>query len=80
MIEKFWNAKKNNLSFVELWGDGTPTRDFLYVDDAVDGLILAAEKYEDTLPLNLGSGDEISIEKLAFLIMNLFGKIGLERI
>jgi GDP-L-fucose synthase len=72
MIEKFWNAKKNNLSFVELWGDGTPTRDFLYVDDAVDGLILAAEKYEDTLPLNLGSGDEISIEKLAFLIMNLF--------
>ena len=72
MIEKFWNAKKNNLSFVELWGDGTPTRDLLYVDDAVDGLILAAEKYEDTLPLNLGSGDEISIEKLAFLIMNLF--------
>jgi GDP-L-fucose synthase len=71
MIEKFWNAKKNNLSFVELWGDGTPTRDFLYVDDAADGLILAAEKYEDTLPLNLGSGNEITIKKLAFLIMKL---------
>jgi GDP-L-fucose synthase len=72
IIEKFWYAKKNNLSFVELWGDGTPTRDFLYVDDASNGLILAAEKYENTTPLNLGSGNEISINKLANQIMKLF--------
>ncbi len=73
LIEKIWNAKHNNSSFVELWGDGSPTRDFLYVDDAVHGLILSAEKYNKTEPLNLGSGYEISIEKLAHLIMKLFG-------
>jgi GDP-L-fucose synthase len=71
IIEKIWNSKKNGQNYVELWGDGTPTRDFLYVDDAAAGLILAAEKYDKTEPLNLGSSLEISIEKLARLIMKL---------
>jgi len=71
IIKKVWNAKNNDQNFVELWGDGTPTRDFLYCDDASNGLILAAEKYNETEPLNLGSGIEISIEELAQLIMKL---------
>ena len=71
IIQKIWNAKKNGDSYVELWGDGTPTRDFLYVDDAIDGLILAAENYDKTEPLNLGSGIEITIENIAKKIMEI---------
>lgn len=71
IIQKIWNAKNNGKNFVELWGDGTPTRDFLYCDDASNGLILAAEKYDKTEPLNLGSEIEVSIEELAQLIMKL---------
>jgi GDP-L-fucose synthase len=71
IIQKIWESKNNGDSYVELWGDGTPTRDFLYVDDAIDGLILSAEKYDKTEPLNLGSGVEITIEKLAKMIMKI---------
>jgi len=71
IIHKIWNAKNNNKKFVDLWGDGTPTRDFLYCDDASNGLILAAEKYNKTEPLNLGSEVEVSIKELAQLIMKL---------
>jgi len=65
------NATQNNLDHISLWGDGTPTRDFLYVDDAANGIILAAEKYSNSDPLNLGSGKEISIKNLAELIIKL---------
>ena len=71
IIQKIWNAKNDNQNFVELWGDGTPTRDFLYCDDASNGLILATEKYEKTEPLNLGSESEVSINELAHLVMEL---------
>jgi len=71
IILKIWNAKNNDQNFVELWGDGTPTRDFLFCDDAAEGLILSAEKYNKTEPLNLGSGEETSIENLARIIMKL---------
>ncbi|MCV0373503.1 MAG: GDP-L-fucose synthase [Nitrosarchaeum sp.] len=71
LIKKIWDAKQNNQKNVVLWGDGTPTRDFLYVDDAVDGLILAAENYSKIDPINLGSGTEISINDLSKLIMKL---------
>jgi len=71
IILKIWNAKNNDQNFVELWGDGTPTRDFLFCDDAVEGLILAAEKFNKTEPLNLGSGEETSIENLARIVMKL---------
>jgi GDP-L-fucose synthase len=58
---------------VVLWGDGSPTREFLYVDDAVEGLALAAERYDGAEPVNLGTGSEISIRQLAELIAELTG-------
>jgi GDP-L-fucose synthase len=58
---------------VVLWGDGTPTREFLYVDDCVEGLVLAAERYDGVDPVNLGTGQEISIRELAVLIAELTG-------
>jgi len=65
IIKKIWNAKKNNQKIISLWGDGSPTRDFLFVDDAAEGIVLAAEKYNSSEPLNLGSDSEISIKDLA---------------
>ena len=56
-----------------LWGDGSPTREFLYVDDCVDGLVLAAERYDGREPVNLGTGDEISIRDLAELVADVTG-------
>jgi GDP-L-fucose synthase len=61
---------------VVLWGDGTPTREFLYVEDCVDGLLLAAERYDGAQPVNLGAGKEISIRELAELIAELTGFAG----
>ena len=78
LILKINNAKKNNSKSITLWGDGTPTRDFLYVEDASRGIIIAADKYDDPLPINLSSEEEISIKQLAELISDLMkfdGKI-----
>jgi GDP-L-fucose synthase len=61
---------------VVLWGDGSPTREFLYVDDCVDGLVLAAERYDGPDPVNLGAGREISIRDLAELIADVTGYSG----
>jgi GDP-L-fucose synthase len=58
---------------IVLWGDGTPTREFLYVEDCVDGLVLAAERYDGPRPVNLGTGKEISIRELAELVAELTG-------
>ena len=78
LILKIDNAKKNNSKSITLWGDGTPTRDFLYVEEASRGIILAADKYDDPLPINLSSEEEISIKQLAELISDIMkfdGKI-----
>ena len=78
LILKIFNAKKNNLDQIEVWGDGNPTRDFLFVDDAARGIVQAAEKYDEIPPLNLGSSEEISIKKLVSLISDILdydGKI-----
>ena len=61
---------------VVLWGDGSPTREFLYVDDCVDGLVLAAERYDGADPVNLGAAREISIRELAELIADVTGYEG----
>ena len=71
LILKVYNAKKNNDDKIVVWGDGSATRDFMYVDDAAEGITLAAEKYDDELPLNLGSSEEISIAELTKLICEL---------
>ena len=73
MIRKFHSAKLNDEKSVTLWGDGSPTREFLYVDDCAEGIILATEKYEKSDPVNLGSGKEISIKDLAELIRSKIG-------
>jgi GDP-L-fucose synthase len=61
---------------VVLWGDGSPTREFLYVDDCVDGLLLAADRYDEPEPVNLGTGVETTIRDLAELIAELSGFTG----
>ncbi len=61
---------------ITLWGDGSPTREFLYVDDCVDGLVLAAEHYDGAEPVNLGTGVETSIRELAHLLTELTGFAG----
>tara|TARA_B100000378_G_scaffold17476_1_gene13931 strand:+ start:224 stop:1159 length:936 start_codon:yes stop_codon:yes gene_type:complete len=78
IILKIFNAKKSNSDSITLWGDGSPTRDFLYVNDAANGIILAAENYNEHFPVNIGSDDEISIKNLANIIceiMDFNGKI-----
>jgi GDP-L-fucose synthase len=63
-------------SEVVLWGDGSPTREFLYVDDAAEGIWLAAQRYDGAEPVNLGTGEEISIGELAELVAELTGYEG----
>jgi GDP-L-fucose synthase len=58
---------------VVLWGDGSPTREYLYVEDCVDALVLAAERYDGAEPVNLGTGVEISIRETAELVAELVG-------
>ena len=64
---------------VVLWGDGSPTREFLYVDDAAEAFVLAAERYDDPEPVNIGTGVEISIRELAETIAELTGFDGAVR-
>jgi GDP-L-fucose synthase len=72
LIRKMVEAEEE----VVLWGDGTPTREFLYVEDCVDGLVLAAERYDGPEPVNLGAAKEISIRDLAELVADVTGYEG----
>jgi GDP-L-fucose synthase len=76
MIRKFLEAKQRGDKEVVLWGDGSPTREFLYVDDCAEGLILAAQRYDSSDPVNVGAGFEISIRALAELVSKLVGYEG----
>jgi GDP-L-fucose synthase len=73
LIKKFVEAKKQRLSAVEVWGTGLATREFLYVQDAAEGIVLATQHYDGGEPVNLGSGMEISIRQLAELIARITG-------
>ena len=73
LIRKCVEAKENNDKEIVLWGDGSPTREFLYVEDAAEAIVTAAERYDGAEPVNLGTGEEISISNLAHLIA---GEVG----
>ncbi|MBS3903234.1 MAG: GDP-L-fucose synthase [Anaplasmataceae bacterium] len=78
IIRKVSDAKKNQSPEMKLWGTGTVSREFLYVDDAAEGIVLSTENYDKPEPVNLGSGVEITIKDLAELISRLYdyqGKI-----
>jgi GDP-L-fucose synthase len=73
LIRKCAEAVDQNRAEIVLWGDGSPTREFLYVEDAAEGIVAAAERYDRPEPVNLGSGMEISIRDLAQKIAELVG-------
>ena len=76
MIRKMSEAAERSEREVVLWGDGSPTREFLYVEDCAEGIDLAAQHYEGDEPVNLGTGAEISIRELAELIADVTGYAG----
>jgi GDP-L-fucose synthase len=76
LIKKCVEAKLAGADHIEVWGDGSATREFLYAADAAEGIVLAAERYEEADPVNLGSGMEISIKALVTLIAELTGFTG----
>ena len=73
LIKKFYEAKMNNNPEVVVWGTGKATREFLYVEDCAEGIILATELYDKSDPVNIGAGFEISIKDLAEKIKSLIG-------
>jgi GDP-L-fucose synthase len=73
LIRKAIAAKERGDKELSVWGDGSPTREFLFVEDAADGIVTAAEKYNGDQPVNLGSGYEISIKDLAEMIVRQTG-------
>jgi len=73
LIKKFMDAIDRREDIVEIWGTGRATREFLYVEDAAEGIVLASERLETSDPVNLGAGFEISIKDLADLISRLTG-------
>jgi GDP-L-fucose synthase len=76
LIRKMVEARERGEAEVVLWGDGSPTREFLYVDDCAEGLWLAAQRYDGADPVNLGTGEEISIRDLAQLVAEATGYDG----
>jgi GDP-L-fucose synthase len=76
LIRKCFEAIDNEHKEIRLWGDGTPTREFIYADDAAEGIVKASESYDGAEPVNIGSGSEISIKDLAELISKLTGFTG----
>jgi GDP-L-fucose synthase len=73
LIRKCVDSKESGRREVLLWGDGSPTREFLYVDDAAEAVLLATERYDGRDPVNIGSGEEIAIRELARLVASEVG-------
>jgi GDP-L-fucose synthase len=73
LIRKFVDGERENSKTVKLWGDGSPLREFLHVEDVARAVVLASKEYDEGLHLNIGSGEEISIKDLALIIAELSG-------
>ena len=73
LIKKCLDAREAGQSFIDVWGTGSASREFLFVDDAADGIVLAAERYDDPDPVNIGVGGEIPVRDLVNLIARLTG-------
>ena len=76
LINRFHNAKMNSSRYVEIWGDGTPLREFLHVNDLAKACLILLDKYENSVAINIGSGQEISIGNLASLVSSIVGFSG----
>lgn len=76
LIRRFFEAKKNNVEEVVVWGNGNSTRDFCYIEDIASGIISAAENYDESMPINLASGKEITIKEIAEIIKKEIGYKG----
>ncbi len=76
LIRKIYEAKDTQAPFITVWGSGTPTREFLYVEDAARGIVDATERYSESEPVNLGVGQEISIKSLVELLSKLMEYTG----
>lgn len=76
LIRKIYEAKKNNKKYVEVWGDGNASREFLYIEDAAKAVIAAVKKYNKPDPINIGSGKEVPIKSLVSIISEIIGYKG----
>jgi GDP-L-fucose synthase len=76
LIRKIWSAKQRGDDEVEVWGDGSASREFVYVDDAAEAIALASERYDGSEPVNIGSGMEITIKELVTVLTGLVGYQG----
>lgn len=76
LIRRIAHAIADGQQTVTLWGDGSPTREFLYVEDCAEGILLACERFDDSQPVNLGSSHEVSIAVLTDRIAGLMGYAG----
>ncbi len=76
LLRKFHEAKINNKPYVEVWGTGTPRREFLHVDDLADAVVYLMNNYDENEPLNIGTGKDITIKELAELIKEIVGYEG----
>jgi GDP-L-fucose synthase len=76
LIRKFHDAKENNLPFVEMWGTGTPMREFLHADDLGDACVYLMQTYNEEQFVNIGSGTDLTIKDLALLIKDIVGYTG----
>jgi GDP-L-fucose synthase len=76
LLRKFHEAKQENKPFVEIWGSGSPLREFMYVDDLADACVFLMQNYNEHLFINVGTGEEVSIKELALLISEVTGFAG----